>query len=206
MDVASDQVASARQKFNCPACGAEANWNPGKQALICPFCGTESPAQLKTAAGDTTIVEHDLAVALRSIPDTARGWKTATISVRCQSCQAITVFDGQQIGKRCDFCGSTALVPYRRGQAVPPRVAAAVEDLGIPGARSDSRGTAANGSRQMPSGSRPSRTPSRASIFRTGRSTHAPTRAGPPSRAPTITSAKVARTFEKSSGGLPPAS
>jgi Zn finger protein HypA/HybF involved in hydrogenase expression len=112
MDVASDQVASARQKFNCPACGAEANWNPGKQALICPFCGTESPAQLKTAAGDTTIVEHDLAVALRSIPDAARGWKTATISVRCQSCQAITVFDAQQIGKRCDFCGSTALVPY----------------------------------------------------------------------------------------------
>jgi len=112
MDVASDQVASARQKFNCPACGAEANWNPGKQALICPFCGTESPAQLKTAAGDTTIVEHDLAVALRSIPDAARGCKTATISVRCQSCQAITVFGAQQIGKRCDFCGSTALVPY----------------------------------------------------------------------------------------------
>ena len=65
MDVASDQVASARQKFNCPACGAEANWNPGKQALICPFCGTESPAQLKTSAGDTTIVGRDLAVALR---------------------------------------------------------------------------------------------------------------------------------------------
>ena len=44
----SEQVASARQKFNCPACGAEANWNPAKQALICPFCGTASPAELKT--------------------------------------------------------------------------------------------------------------------------------------------------------------
>ena len=32
--------------------------------------------------------------------------------MRCQSCQAITVFGAQQIGKRCDFCGSTALVPY----------------------------------------------------------------------------------------------
>ena len=40
----TDTVASARQKFHCPACGAEANWNPAKQALICPFCGTESPA------------------------------------------------------------------------------------------------------------------------------------------------------------------
>jgi ribosomal protein S27E len=112
MDAATDQIASARQKFNCPACGAEADWNPGKQALICPFCGTESPAQLKTAGGDTVIVEHDLGAALRAIPDSARGWKTATISVRCQSCKAISVFDPQQISKRCEFCGSTALVPY----------------------------------------------------------------------------------------------
>jgi ribosomal protein S27E len=109
---AGDQVASARQKFTCPACGAEANWNPAKQALICAFCGTESPAQLKTAGPDTTIVEHDLAAALRGIPDSARGWKTATMSVRCQSCQAISVFDPAQISKRCEFCGSTALVPY----------------------------------------------------------------------------------------------
>ena len=108
----SEQVASARQKFNCPACGAEANWNPAKQALICPFCGTESPAQLKTVGADTVIVEHDLAAALRAIPDSARGWQTATMSVRCQSCQAISVFDPQQIGKRCEFCGSSALVPY----------------------------------------------------------------------------------------------
>jgi Zn finger protein HypA/HybF involved in hydrogenase expression len=108
----SEQVASARQKFNCPACGAEANWNPAKQALICPFCGTESPAELKTVGADTVIVEHDLAEAIRGIPDSARGWQTAKMSVRCQSCQAISVFDPQQIGKRCEFCGSSALVPY----------------------------------------------------------------------------------------------
>jgi hypothetical protein len=108
----TDQVASARQKFNCPACGAEANWNPAKQALICPFCGTESPAELKKVGNGTVIVEHDLVTALRSIPDSARGWKTATMSVRCQSCQAISVFEPEHIGKRCEFCGSSALVPY----------------------------------------------------------------------------------------------
>ena len=36
----------AQQKFSCPACGAEAVWDPAKQALICPFCGTASPAKL----------------------------------------------------------------------------------------------------------------------------------------------------------------
>ena len=107
-----DAIASARQKFNCPACGAEANWNPAKQALICPFCGTESPATLTARGADTLIVEHDLAAALRAIPDSSRGWQAPKTSVRCQSCQAISVFDADVVGQRCDFCGSTALVPY----------------------------------------------------------------------------------------------
>ena len=105
--------ATAQKKFSCPACGAEAQWNPGKQALICPFCGTTSPAQVElTATGEEIIKEHDLAAALRAIPDSARGWQAKKTSVKCQSCQAISVFDPERVGQRCDFCGSSALVPY----------------------------------------------------------------------------------------------
>jgi len=106
--------ATAREKFACPACGAEAHWNPTKQALICPYCGTESPVELKTRSDGTVIAERDLAAALKSIPASARGWRTATTSVRCQSCRAISVFDPDKIGKRCEFCGSSALVPYEQ--------------------------------------------------------------------------------------------
>ena len=63
---------------HCPACGAEAQWNPRKQALVCPFCGVESPASIDTS-GD--IVEHDLVMALRGIPDSSRGWQADKISV-----------------------------------------------------------------------------------------------------------------------------
>ena len=35
--------ATAQKKFSCPSCGAEAQWNPGKQALVCPYCGTIAP-------------------------------------------------------------------------------------------------------------------------------------------------------------------
>ncbi len=111
---ATEQVASAREKFHCPACGAEANWNPAKQKLICPFCGTESPATLEMRGADTVIVEHDLVAALRAIPDSARGWQAEKVSVQCQSCKAISVFDPGKIGERCAFCGSTALVPYEQ--------------------------------------------------------------------------------------------
>src|SRR5437867_4085475 len=107
------EEATAQKKFSCPACGAEAEWNPARQALICAFCGTTSPAQIELAPNGREIVkEHDLVAALRQIPDDRRGWQAKKISVRCQSCQAISVFDETRVGQRCDFCGSSALVPY----------------------------------------------------------------------------------------------
>lgn len=108
----------AHQKFSCPACGAAAEWNPAKQALVCPFCGTTSPAQVELdAAGEQVIKEHDLVAALRNIPDDKRGWQAKKTSVQCQSCRAISVFDPERVGQRCDFCGSAALVPYEEIKA-----------------------------------------------------------------------------------------
>ncbi len=106
---------TALQKFHCPACGAEAQWNPAKQALVCPFCGTTSPAQVDQATGQ--IVEHDLVTALREFAQDRRGWKTDRISVKCQSCQAISVFEPGRVAQRCDFCGSSAIVPYQEIKA-----------------------------------------------------------------------------------------
>jgi hypothetical protein len=105
--------AKAQHKFACPACGGEAQWNPAKKALVCPFCGATSPAQVElTATGEEVIKEHDLVAAMRGIPDDKRGWDAQKTSVRCQNCQAISVFDAARVGQRCDFCGSSALVPY----------------------------------------------------------------------------------------------
>ncbi len=105
--------ATAQKKFACPGCGGEARWDPAQKALICPFCGTVSPAQEDLAAADEPpVVEHDLLAALQAIPDDRRGWQAAKTQVRCQSCQAISVFDPARVGQRCDFCGSSALVPY----------------------------------------------------------------------------------------------
>jgi predicted RNA-binding Zn-ribbon protein involved in translation (DUF1610 family) len=101
---------AALQKHVCPACGAEANWNPGRQALVCPYCGNVSPAEL--ASDGTTIKEHDLAIALRNIPQEKRGWDAERVSVQCQSCKAISLFDPKRVAQRCDFCGSPSIVPY----------------------------------------------------------------------------------------------
>jgi DNA-directed RNA polymerase subunit RPC12/RpoP len=105
---------TARAEYHCPACGAEAHWNPARKALVCTYCGSESPAELEMRGETTVIVEHDLVAALRGIPDSARGWQAVKTQVRCRSCQAISVFDEGKVGQRCDFCGSAALVPYEQ--------------------------------------------------------------------------------------------
>jgi ribosomal protein S27E len=106
---------TASKKYSCPACGGECQWNPSKSALVCPFCGTISPTQLP--ASDGSIQENELATALRNLKDEDRGWNTETRSVKCQSCQAISVFDPAHVSKSCDFCGSTSLVPYEQTKA-----------------------------------------------------------------------------------------
>ena len=106
----SDQIA-ALQKHACPACGAQAEWNPGKQKLVCPFCGTESPYTIDRETGK--VVELDLVAMLRDLPEEERGWQAATRSVQCQSCRAVMVFDADRVGQNCEFCGSPALVDYQ---------------------------------------------------------------------------------------------
>jgi hypothetical protein len=101
---------SALRKHPCVACGAQAEWNPAKGKLVCPFCGTESPYEIDAATG--AIQEIDLVRTLRELPEELRGWQAERRTVQCQSCKAVTVFDPARVGQNCDFCGSPALVDY----------------------------------------------------------------------------------------------
>ena len=101
---------AALEKRPCAACGAQAEGNPSKQALVCPFCGTVTPFVVDATTG--ALVENDLARALRELPDEARGWLADKRTVQCQSCKAVSVFDPERVGQNCDFCGSPALIDY----------------------------------------------------------------------------------------------
>jgi hypothetical protein len=101
---------TALDKHSCPACGAQAEWDPAKQKLVCGFCGTESPYQINRDTGQ--VAETDLASTLRELPEEDRGWQTDRRSVQCKSCKAVMVYDPQRVGQNCEFCGSPALVSY----------------------------------------------------------------------------------------------
>jgi hypothetical protein len=100
----------ALEKHACAACGAEGEWNPDKQALVCPFCGTVSPVEVDPESGE--VRENDLVRTLREIPEESRGWNAERLSVRCRSCDAVSVLEPGRVGTSCDFCGSTELVDY----------------------------------------------------------------------------------------------
>ena len=106
---------AAVQKYPCAACGAQAEWSPSKQMLVCSFCGTEAPFSVDDATG--ALVEHDLVKALREIPDSERGWLEAKRTVQCQSCKAVSVFDPTRVGQNCEFCGSPKLLDYQEIRA-----------------------------------------------------------------------------------------
>lgn len=102
---------SALRKHPCPECGGDAEWNPAKQALACPYCGTVLPWSDGENPMGAAIVEHDLGAALAAVPDENRGLREEKRAVKCESCQAISIFDPDRAAKRCEFCGSPSIIP-----------------------------------------------------------------------------------------------
>jgi hypothetical protein len=87
-------------------------WNAAKQALACPYCGFV-PKEQPAAAAASGIAEHNLENALAGTADDRRGYGAETIKVKCQSCNAISVFEPSRVAQRCDFCGSPSIAPYQ---------------------------------------------------------------------------------------------
>lgn len=106
---------TALHKHACPACGAQATWDPATRKLVCAFCGTESPYAVDRTTG--AVEESDLARALTDSPAQAPGRDTTRRSVQCQSCKAVMVFPVDRVGQNCEFCGSPALVDHAQVQA-----------------------------------------------------------------------------------------
>ena len=51
---------TALDKYPCAACGAQAQWNPAKQLLVCPFCGSSAPFSVDAATQKIEELVHQL--------------------------------------------------------------------------------------------------------------------------------------------------
>lgn len=111
---------SALRKHPCPECGGDAEWDASKKALACPYCGTIVPWSEGEDPMGAAIVEHDLEEALVEERAHSGDGKHLKQAVRCESCRAISEFDGTRVAQRCDFCGSPAIIPTELEQTITP--------------------------------------------------------------------------------------
>ena len=86
---------------------AQAEWNPGKQALVCSFCGTTTPFTIDEAG---TIHELDLAPRCASCRTNSGDGCGETVGPVSELQGGLGV-RSERVGQNCDFCGSP-LVPY----------------------------------------------------------------------------------------------
>ncbi len=56
---------TALEKHACAACGAQAEWHPARQALVCSFCGTENETEVDLSAGHHQEFTEDCATCCR---------------------------------------------------------------------------------------------------------------------------------------------
>ena len=95
----------------CPECGGKAEWNPGKEVLCCPYCGTEfcidGPPPLPNA-----VEERDLLEELGRLDEESGQWVKAERQVQCRNCRAVVTRSTETVSQRCDFCGSPEMLDY----------------------------------------------------------------------------------------------
>ena len=188
VQLSADREVAALEKHACPACGAQAEWNPTKQKLVCPFCGTESPYQIDRETGK--VVELDLVDGAARAA--GRGARLADRAPQ-RAVPELPRGDGVRPGARrpelrvLRLAGAGRL---RRDQGADPAAGrAAVPDRREPRARRHPPLVAQQVVRAGTAGrARRSSTPSAASTFRTGPSTRRCTARGTPRPAITTTS------------------
>ena len=93
---------SAGARFPCRNCGAETEWDPDQDAMVCAHCQAVVPVP----RGAGTIVEHALAEAGAA----ARGLGVELRVARCANCGAQVTFDERTTSRACVFCGSAQVL------------------------------------------------------------------------------------------------
>lgn len=100
-------------RFPCPSCGGNMEFDPSAQALVCPYC--RHKVEIEKAHDE--IKEYDFNTA----EDTAsQDWGSERRVIKCESCGAETVLGPNDAAQFCAFCGSSHIVKDERTAGIKP--------------------------------------------------------------------------------------
>ena len=86
----------------CASCGGEMVYDPGKQCLLCPNCGSTRDIPRSS----DQVVERSFAD-VAHLADQATGLGAPSKVFHCNGCGANTSVDPETVSFNCPFCGST---------------------------------------------------------------------------------------------------
>ncbi|MFN8394798.1 MAG: hypothetical protein U0176_09025 [Bacteroidia bacterium] len=90
----------------CSSCGGEMVFDPGKQQLLCPNCGSTR----EIPKSSDMVVERDFADA-GNLAERPTGFAVPSKVFHCNGCGANTSVDPETVSFNCPFCGSTNVNP-----------------------------------------------------------------------------------------------
>jgi DNA-directed RNA polymerase subunit RPC12/RpoP len=104
---AADAVQSANKTFQCQKCKAKLEFQPGLQALKCPYCGTETEipeADLEQSREALERQDYDawVEVAPEEPPLPPQ-------QIKCPTCKATSSLPQNITSDRCGYCGAPAI-------------------------------------------------------------------------------------------------
>jgi predicted RNA-binding Zn-ribbon protein involved in translation (DUF1610 family) len=115
----AEQVSDKVDKFPCPSCGSQMDFDAAKGLLLCAYCG--HTMDVPTTAED--IREYDLEKALREAVAKPQetGYGGEKRSIKCKSCGGVNTVDANVVSTECPFCGSNQIVPQEQvAQVIKP--------------------------------------------------------------------------------------
>lgn len=113
MDNSSEIKNEKTDRFPCPSCGGNMNFDPESQSLLCPYCNNK----IDITADHGEIHEYDF----NSAEDNANlNWGTEKRVMKCEGCGATTVLDENAAAQFCPFCGSSHVIRKDSSAGIAP--------------------------------------------------------------------------------------
>lgn len=103
----------ATDKFACPTCGANMEFDVKNQTLTCPYCSYKMEIENKTSE----IREYDIESAEEKAP---KDWGEEKRVIHCENCGAETVLGANNTAQFCAFCGSSHIIKEDKNAGIVP--------------------------------------------------------------------------------------
>ncbi len=107
--------AQELRQFACTNCGADLQFGPGTESLVCPYCGVKNIIEGQAPAAG----EMDFNAAVQELQgqvDTVE-----TITAKCSNCAAETNLPPDETSAICAFCGSPVVLEGASTRSIKPQ-------------------------------------------------------------------------------------